>query len=168
MTEELSKMDDKKLKAAIQGDGAEYYVASQIMLNLHLLVSIAPTSAPSWDLEVTHPKTGKSAKIQVKYRTRYDTSSPHLRLRSGVHFDFLILVENEIEAKADIGGQISKRWFDGLSDVPFNIYPTWIISKDVADNLMYVSSNKNKGHMVRSFRRSEHLFNWQIIKHALS
>lgn len=161
-------MTDKKLKAAIQGDGAEFYVASQIMLNLQLLVSIAPTSAPSWDLEVTHPGTGKSAKVQVKYRTRYESSSPHLRLRGGIHFDFLILVENEIEAKADIGGKISKRWFDGLSDVSFNIYPTWIVSREVADNLMYVSSNKSKGNMVRSFRRPEHLFNWQVIKDALS
>lgn len=161
-------MFDKKLKASIQGDGAEYYVASQIMLNLQLLVSIAPTSAPSWDLEVTHPTTGKSAKIQVKYRTRYKSSSPHLRLRSGVHFDFLILVENEIEGKVNIGDQVSKQWFDGLSNAPFNIYPTWIISKEIADNLMYVSSNKNKGHMVRSFRRPEHLFNWQVIKDALS
>ncbi|EMJ3470210.1 hypothetical protein NB541_11635 [Vibrio parahaemolyticus] len=160
-------MEDKKLVSAINGDGAEYFVASQIMLNLQLLVSIAPTAAPSWDLEVTHPLTGKSAKIQVKFRTRYNKASPHLRLRSGVNFDFLVLVETPLAVKADTGGISSKQWFDGLSDVSFNLYPTWIISKQVADNLMYVSSNKTKGHMVRSFRKPEHLFNWQIIKDAL-
>ncbi|EKA7412779.1 hypothetical protein HJ138_23500 [Vibrio parahaemolyticus] len=159
--------EDKKLTAAISGDGAEFFVASQIMLNLKLLVSIAPTSAPSWDLEVTHPITGKSAKIQVKFRTRLEKTTPHLRLRGGVNFDFLVLVETPLEVKADTGGISSKRWFDGIENVAFNLYPTWIISKEVADGLMYMSTNKNKGHMVRSFRKPEHLFNWQIIKEAL-
>ena len=160
-------MDDKKLRAAIKGDGAEYYAAAQIMLNLELLVSIAPTAAPSWDLEVTHPKTGKSARIQVKYRTRYSKASPHLRLRGGVNFDFLILIENSIEVKADTGGVVSKQWFEGIADVHFNLHPTWIVSKETAEGLMYTSINKSKGSMVRSFRRPEHLFNWQIIKDAL-
>ncbi len=159
--------EDKKLAAAISGDGAEFFVASQIMLNLKLLVSIAPTSAPSWDLEVTHPITGKSAKIQVKFRTRLEKNTPHLRLRGGVNFDFLVLVETSLEVKADTDGVSSKRWFDGIESVAFNLYPTWIIPKEVADSLMYMSTNKSKGHMVRSFRKPEHLFNWQIIKEAL-
>ncbi len=158
---------DKKLVSAISGDGAEYYVASQIMLNLHLIVSMAPTAAPSWDLEVTHPLTGRSAKVQVKFRSRYDKASPHLRLRGGVNFDFLVLVESPVEVIADTGGVVSKQWFDGLDKVSFNLYPTWIVSKQMANELMYVSSNKSKGYMVRSFRKPENLFNWQIIKDAL-
>lgn len=160
-------MEDKKLISAISGDGAEYFVASQIMLNLKLLVSIAPTSAPSWDLEVTHPISGKTAKVQVKFRTRYNKASPHLRLRGGINFDFLVLVETPLEVKADTGGVYSKGWFDGIDNVLFNLFPTWIISKAEADRLMYVSSNSSKGHMVRSFRKPEHLFNWRIIKDAL-
>ncbi|MBE3862537.1 hypothetical protein HJ170_24340 [Vibrio parahaemolyticus] len=159
--------EDKKLVAAICGDGAEYFVASQIMLNLRLLVSIAPTSAPSWDLEVTHPLTGKSAKIQVKYRSRIEKSTPHLRLRGGVNFDFFVLVETPLEVKADTHGQASKQWFDGIDKVAFNLFPTWVISKETADSLIYVSTNKSKGNMVRSFRKPENLFNWQIIKDAL-
>ncbi|AGE91725.1 hypothetical protein ACPV3S_17435 [Photobacterium damselae] len=159
--------EDKKLVSAIFGDGAEYFVASQIMLNLRLLVSIAPTSAPGWDLEVTHPLTGKSARIQVKFRSRIEKSTPHLRLRSGVNFDFLVLVETPLEVSADTHGQTSKQWFDGIDNVIFKLYPTWIISKKTADSLMYVSSNKNKGSVVRSFRKPEHLFNWEIIKNSL-
>lgn len=65
---------------------------------------------------------------------------------------------------------ISKKWYDGLNKVPFNIYPTWVISNQKAHELglMYTSTNKQKGTMIRSFRKPEFLFNWQLIEDALS
>ena len=112
-----------KLQSAIMGDGAEYFVASQLMLNLKLLVSLAPTSAPSWDLEVTDPITNKTAKIQVKYRTRYNGDGGHLRLRGGTGFDFLILVENPISANLEfLESDVKSKRLSGLQGSMQQIY----------------------------------------------
>lgn len=162
-------LQDENLQSAILGDGAEYYVASQIMLNLRMLVSIAPTSAPSWDLEVTHPETGKTAKIQVKYRTRRERDSPHLRLRSGVNFNILVLIENPIDTDITFkDNQLNKRGIKNSTLHDFKVYPAWIVTKEQIEPLIYKSTNIKKGYMVRSFRNDEALFNWDVISTYLS
>ncbi|QOV28705.1 hypothetical protein INT50_08930 [Vibrio diabolicus] len=163
------ELQNKKLQGAILGDGAEYFVAGQIMLNLRMLVSIAPTAAPSWDLEVTNPENGKSLKVQVKYQTRHNRNTPHLRLRSGIHFDILILVESPLESNLDFNSHadIEQKWAQGLQNALVPIYPTWVIDRERVESLMYKSTHKDKGFMVRSFRKQENLFNWQIIMDKL-
>ncbi|MBM4878322.1 hypothetical protein HYO45_22545 [Vibrio parahaemolyticus] len=160
---------DKKLEGSILGDGAEYYVAAQIMLNLKMLVSIAPTAAPSWDLEVTNPINGKSAKVQVKYRTRRNNDSPHTRLRNGINFDFLVLVESSLPAEISVLSEeeVTKKWALGLQNCVMDVYPIWIVTRDEAHRLLYKSINKEKGFMVKSFRTPEHLYKWDKFKKVL-
>lgn len=81
-------LTEKEQLRAINGEGAEHFVMSVLMLDYGMLVSQADRSMPGYDLTVEHPGTKRRCRLQVKFSSTVTWPAT----KRAAYFDFLVVV----------------------------------------------------------------------------
>jgi hypothetical protein len=139
-------------QTAIRADGAEHYVMSYLMLAYGIVATRANRNMPGYDILAYLPETGKSCRIQVKYR-----ESRKSILLENSDFDFLVLVT---DCHATYEKQKSA---DGLKDETREIksWGIYVAPRERIDS--YIEEGKSF-----TIRYSNYFMNWKIIFDYLS
>jgi hypothetical protein len=98
-----SLVETERLRS-INGDGAEYFVMSTLMLEYGMSVGQAHSNMPGYDLTVEHPNTKRSCKLQVKF-----VSTPRWPAVNSQDFDFLVVVAPKPSAMAQLANEPTAR-----------------------------------------------------------